>query len=76
MTERSHQPGDEIRAGDRVAHRYRPGRVGRVDEVVKRGERFFPLDVDREIDRVAWMKWEGEQKLVVEPVANLIKCAP
>jgi hypothetical protein len=73
MTERSQQPGGEIRAGDKVAHRHMPRRVGRVDEVVKRGDRFFPLDVDPGIDRVAWVKWEGEGKLVVEPVANLIK---
>ena len=74
MTKRRQQPGDEIHAGDKVAHRYQPGRVGRVDDVLKRGSRFFPLDVDSGIDRVAWVKWEGEWKLVVEPVADLIKC--
>jgi hypothetical protein len=51
----------------------RPGRVGRVDEVLKRGASFFPLDLDSEIDRVAWVKWEGEHKRVAEPVADLIK---
>jgi hypothetical protein len=73
MTEPSQQPGDEIRAGDKVAHRHRPGRVGHVDEVLKRGAGFFPLDLDSEIDRVAGVKWEGEDKRVAEPVADLIK---
>jgi hypothetical protein len=59
MTEPTRQPGDEFRAGDKVAHRHMPGRVGRVDEVLKRGDRFFPLDVDPGIDRVAWVKWEA-----------------
>ena len=58
MTEPSDQPGDEIRAGDMVAHRDMPSRVGHVDEVVKRGAGFFPLDLDSEIDRMAWVKWE------------------
>ena len=73
MTEPTRQPGNEFRAGDKVAHRHRPGRVGRVDEVLKRGDRFFPLDVDPGIDRVAWVKWEAEWKLVLEAVADLIK---
>lgn len=73
MAERSQQSGDEIRPGDRVAHRYEPGRRGRVNEVLVRGARFFPLDVDPGINRVAWVKWEGEWKLVLEPIADLIK---
>jgi hypothetical protein len=73
MTEPSDQPGDEIRAGGTVAHRHRPVRVGHVDEVLKRGASFFPPDVDSHIDFVAWVKWEGENKRVAEPVADLIK---
>ena len=43
------------------------------DEVLKRGDRFFPLDVDPAIDRLAWVKWEGEGKFLLEPAADLIK---
>jgi hypothetical protein len=69
------QPASEIRAGDTVADRYKPGRVGHVEEVLQRGTSFFPPDLDREIDRVAWVEWEGQAGRVAEPLANLIKWA-
>jgi hypothetical protein len=43
--------------------------------VLKGGASFFPPDVDSHIDFVAWMKREGENKRVAEPVADLIKWA-
>lgn len=77
MTEPSEHPAGEIRAGDRVAHRYRPGSVGHVEEVHRRGAGFFPPDLASEIDQVAWVKkWEGQAERVAEPVADLIKLIP
>ena len=75
MTGNSQQSGDEIRAGDKVAHRYRPGRVGHVMEVLSRGASSWPPGIDSEIDRVAWVQWEGHTGRVTEPLSNLIKWA-
>jgi hypothetical protein len=75
VTESSGQPGYKICAGDKVAHRHKPGKVGSVDDVLTGGASFGPLDLDSEIDRVAWVKWDGENKPTAEPVADLIKWA-
>ena len=70
------QPGNEIRAGDKVGHRYKPGRVGHVVEVFQRGRAVLTTrGCYTEIDRVAWVTWEGQTERVAEPIPNLIKWA-
>lgn len=59
MSDSGRPPGDEIRAGDRVAHRY----------TIDRGH------VEQLLDRVMLAKWQGQPESVAEPVTNLLRWA-
>ena len=52
-----------------------PARSGAFVRVLRRGADFEPLDLGKEINRVAWVKWEGQTQPTAEPVVDLIKWA-